>query len=207
VATLSDIRTQVARDLRDSSNNTWSTTELNDLINQGLDALADFYPLEIVSTFATVSSGVFSYSASSFTNVYRVDIYSSAGSYTGTLPAGIGDGPDSGWELHGGVIYLPPNWTLDAGSTLTAFGYGRYIQLSADTSTTDADTAGVNAVRIFCQAEAFGRLLADRAAFQQWQASPGNTDTTLLGLSQVAFSWRRRWQEEQRRLRRLRKLG
>jgi len=33
MATLSDLRTQVARALRDTSNNVWVTAELDDLIN------------------------------------------------------------------------------------------------------------------------------------------------------------------------------
>jgi len=206
MTTLLDIRTQVARDLRDTSNATWSTDELDDLINQGLDALADFYPREIVQTIGTVASGTYSYAATSFTNAYRLDIYTSAGSYDGEIPHGIG-GADSGWELHGNVVYLPPNWMPDAGDTLRLWGYGRYTQLATDNDATDADTAGVNAVRVFCQVEAFQRLLANRVTFQQWQASPGNTDTTVLGMNQIAFSAQRRWEREQRRLRRMRKLG
>jgi len=207
VATLSDIRTQLSYDLRDISNDTWSTTELNYLVNQGLDALADFYPREIVSEFATITSGTFSYSASAFTRIYRIDIHNSSGSYRMTLESGIGDGRDSGWETHAGYVYLPPNWPLDAGDRLVGFGYGRYTQLVNDGDSADADTAGVNAVLVFCQVEAFQHLLNDRSAFQQWQASPGNTDTTLLALNQTAYSLRRRWREEQTRLRRMRKLA
>lgn len=207
MATFSELKTQVSRDLRDSSNNTWSTAEVGDLINQGIDALADFYPREIVQTVGTVSAGVVSYAASSYTNVYRLDVYTAGGEYAGAIPHGIGDGPDSGWEFHGGVLYLPPSWLPGAGHTLRAWGYGRYLQLSADSATTDVDAAGIWAVRVFCQAEGFGRLLADRAAFQQWQADPGNVDVTSLALNQLVFAQRRRWQEERQRLRRMRKLG
>ena len=54
--TLSDLQTQLARQLHDTSNTTWSVAELTDLINQGIDALADFYPKEIVQTVGTVSA-------------------------------------------------------------------------------------------------------------------------------------------------------
>lgn len=207
MATLQDIRTRVSLRLGDTGNVTWSTSQINDYINQGLDELSEFYPREIVQTIGTVASGTTSYAASSFSNAYRLDVYTSAGSYQSTMPHGIGDGPDSGWEMHGGVIYLPPNWMPDDGCTLRLWGYGRYTQLTGDSDSTDADTAGINAVVVYCEVEAYQALLANRAAFQQWQASPGNTDTTFLGLNQTAFSVRNRWAEEQRRLRRMRKLG
>jgi hypothetical protein len=206
VATLSDLRTYVARDLRDTSNQTWSTAELDDLINMGIDELASFYPKEIVSNFATVSAGVVSYAASSYTNIYRIDQYSGT-SYMGTLAHGIGDGPDSGWELHAGVLWLPPTFTIPTGYLLRGFGYGGYVQLSASTQTTDLDTSGVWAVRVFAQVEGFSHLLADRAKFKQWQIDPQNTDVSLLQMSQLYQGALGRWAREVRRLRKVRKLG
>jgi len=205
VTTLAQLEVMVSRDLRDISMNTWTTAEIDDLINQGIDAVSDLAPKEIVQTIGTVSTGLVSYSASSFVQVYRLDVYTSAGSYDGEVPHSIG-GADDGWGVHGDIIYLPPNWLPDAGKTLRAWGYGRYIQLSASSSTTDLTSRLIWAVRVFCQAEGFGRLVADRVAFSQWQASPGNSDTTLLAINQAAFTWRRRWAEEQRSIRRMRKL-
>lgn len=206
MTTLAQIEVMVSRDLRDPTNVTWGTSEVDDLINQGIDALADINPKEIVQTIGTVSAGVISYSVSSFSNIYRLDIFTSAGSYRDTLPHGIG-GANSGWEMHGGILYLPPAYTFNAGDTLKAWGYGRYIQLSASSSTTDLSSEGLWAVRVFCQAEGFGRLIADRTQFQQWQDLPGNTDVTALALAQLAGAARSRWRDEQRRLRRMRKGG
>lgn len=207
MTTLAQLETQAARALRDTGNSVFTTAELDDLINQGISALGAFYPRPIVSSFATVSAGVYTYSASSFTNIYRIDIYSSAGSYKATIPGYLGDSPNSGWELHGGVVYLPPLMTFTAGDTLRAFGYGAYTQLSASSSTTDVDTDGIFAVMEFVRAEAFGRLETDRSGFQQWQASTGNTDVTALAIAQMARGARARWREEQIRLRRVRKIG
>jgi hypothetical protein len=207
MATLADLRTRLARDLKDTSNATFSTTELDDLINQGIDSLGDVYPKEIVQTIGTVSSGVFTYALGDFNHIYRIDVYTSSGDYRATLPSGWGDGPNSGWEQHAGVLYLPPSWPLSDGDTLRAFGYGRYIQLAASTATTDLDTSGAAAVLVFASAEAFARLMSDRAKFQQWQAEAGNTDVTLLQLGSLVSQARGRWREEQRRLRRLRKAG
>jgi hypothetical protein len=206
MATLSDLRTYVARDLRDTTNATWSTSELDDRINQGIDALSQFYPKQIVSTFATVSAGVSSYAASSFTNIYRIDTYDGT-TYMGTMPHGVGEGPDSGWELHAGVVWMPPTYPVPTGYTLRAFGYGGYIQLSASTQTTDLDTSGIFAVRTFVQVESLAQLIADRAKFQQWQVDSNNTDVTALGLAQLYGGATSRWAREVQRLRTLRKLG
>jgi hypothetical protein len=196
----------VSEELRDTIHATWTTAELTDLVNQGIDALADFFPKEVMQTVGTVSAGVYSYPITGMTNIYRIDIYSSAGSYKQTLVSGIG-GPNTGWELHGGVLYLPPSYLFTAGDTLRAWGYGRYIQLAVSSSTTDLDSTGIWAVVVFCQAEAFGRMMFDRAQFQQWQSSSNNSDITALALAQLAGSARARWRDEQRRLRRLRKTG
>lgn len=206
MATLSDIRTTVARKVRDTSNATWSTSELDDTINQGIDAIGSFYPKEIVSTFATIAAGTVTYAASSYTGIYRIDVYNGT-SFMGTLPHSIGDGADSGWELHNGIVHLPPSYTITTGYTLKAFGYSGYVQLAASTSTTDLDTTGLNALYLFCQKELLWPLVADRAKFQQWQTDTNNTDTTSLAMAQIAGAAEARWQREQRRLRRIRKLG
>jgi len=207
MTTLANLETYVARDLRDTTNAVFSTAEIDDLINQGINALSAFYPKQIVQTIGTVSAGVYSYSASSFTTIYRLDIYSSSGSYKSTLAPYIGDSPNSGFELHGGVVYLPPLVTYTAGDTLRAFGYGGYVALSVSSATTDLDASGEWAVRVFAQAEAFERLLADRATFQQWQSSPGNTDVSAMALATLARAARQRWLTQQQRLRSLRKRG
>ena len=203
---LSDLRTTVSRRLRDSANGTWSVAEIDDLINQGIDEIADFYPKEIVQTIGTVAASTYSYSASSFSSIYRLDIYTSAGSYRDTFPAGIG-GANSGWELHGGILYLPPAYSFTATDTLQAWGYGRYIQLSASTDTTDLSQSGIWALVTYCQAEGFAQLVGDRALFQQWQASPGNSDVTAVVLGQLASAAQGRWRNQQRRLRRMRKTA
>lgn len=207
MATLSDLRTYVSQDLRDTSNATFSTAEIDAFINQGIDALASFYPREIVQTIGTVATGVSSYSMGTLTRVYRVDIYTSAGSYRTTMTHGVGDGPNSGWETHNGVLYIPPSWSWTAGDTLRAFGYGAYVQLSASTQTTDLDTSGTWAVRVFATAEGLARLINDRVKFQQWQSDSNNTDATLLSIVQARAQARDRWREERQRLRRVPKVG
>jgi len=205
MTTLSDLETRLASELRDAAHNTWSVAELDYLINQGIDAVADFYPKDIVQTIGTVASGTTSYAITSFTNIYRLDVYTSGGSYRGEILNRIGPA-NSGFETHGGVLYIPPAYSYPAGDTLQAWGYGRYIQLSVSSSTTDMDVSAINAVMVFAVAEAYGRLISDRTQFQQWQSNTTGTDVTALGLAQLASAARNRWREERNRLRRMRKV-
>lgn len=207
MTTLANLEVMVARDLRDSANRVWATAELDDLINEGIDTLGDIYPKEVVDKSITISAGVYTYTLpTTFSRVYRLDIFNSSNSYTGTYPQGLGDGGD-GWEVHAGVLFLAPIYIPDASSTLRIFGYGRYTQLSASSATTDLPTEALWALRTFCKAQAFDALIMDRGRFQQWQTDQTNTDTTLGGLLAAAQQARQDWRLEMRRLRRMRKLG
>lgn len=205
MTTLAQLETRLAQDLRDAAHSTWSTTELDTFINQGIDELAAFYPREIVQTLGTISANVRSFDASAFTNIYRLDIYASTGTLRGTLVPSIGP-VNSGWELHGNIVYLPPSIAFTTGDTLQAWGYGIYSQLSGSASTTDLNTSGINAVMAFAQAEALGKLISNRAAFQQWQVNANATDATMLGIAQAQSALRAGWDRERQRLRRMRKL-
>jgi hypothetical protein len=205
MTTLADLRVDVAQDLRDTGNATWTVAELDDLINRGIDALADVYPREIVATVATATTGTFQYALAPFISIYRLDRHNSAATFLETIPRGTGDHPDSGWETHQSTLFVPTGMTLTTGDLLRAFGYARYIVLSAATSVTDVDASGLWAVRVFAQTEAFAGLLNDRAAFQQWQSNSNNTDVTALGLAQLYGQAQARWDRERRRLRRIRK--
>jgi hypothetical protein len=205
MATLNSIITDIRSEIGDISGNTFSTSELAILVNRGIDAVADVYPKEIVSVVGTVAANVYTYAVSDFSNIYRIDVHTSAGSYRAELPHAY-EGRNSGWETHAGVLYIPPDWSLTAGDTLRAFGYGRYIQLSTGTSTTEMDTTAINAVRVFVASKAYNRLLMDRALFAQYQADPANSDVTAMALNQLAFSMKQEWAAERNRLRRIRKL-
>lgn len=208
MTTLSTLITNVSGDLRDSSNTTFSTAEVTDLINRGISMMETVYPREIWSSATTISAGVYTYSLpTGMTSPYRVDIYTDAGSYSSTLARSFGEGPNTGWEVHNSILYIPPDLTLTAGYTLHVFGYGGYTQLAASSDTTDLDTVGEWALRLFCQTEALSLLLVDRAKFQQWQADSNNTDITAIGVAQLYQISQRRWDREVSRLRRMRKTG
>ena len=208
MSTLATLRTELAEAIRDPSNLTFGTDALNSLLNQGLAKLSRFHPREAVDTSVTLTVAVNSYTTSvSFTNIYRVDRYNAAGTYQETLVANTGDGPNSGWEWHNSVLYLTPYRTWTTGDTLHIFGYAGYAAMTTDDDEPPIDIAGEWALITFGQMEAYGRLAHDRAAFQQWQANPGNTDVTELTLGSMYRIAQDRWEEEKRDLRRMRKVG
>jgi len=200
----------VRRDLRDPNGATWSDNEVNDLINSGIDWVNGIYPKDAIQTTAftqPVSGSVFSVALSDVNWVFRVDSYDGSGKFKETVLPSTSDGPNSGWEVHDNILFLPPHYTLSSPGTLRIFGYTTFIQLSSDSTTSNLDTTALNAVRVWAQAEAFSRLLSDRVAFQQWQVQSGNSDVSALSMNQIALSNQQRVRREETRLRKMRRLG
>ena len=208
MALLSDIRTEVANAVRDTTNATFSTAEMNYYINRGIDAVSDIFPLETTDYSIALVSGVSTYAPSvTFSQIFRVDIHSNSDSYLGVLPFSLGEGRQSGWEFHAGILWIPPLFTFPSNAKIRLWGYSRYAQLAADSATTDMSRTAIDGVIAYCASEALSALMMDRAKFQQWQVNSNNTDVTALTLAQLAARADLRWKREQQRLRRLRRLG
>lgn len=208
--TLTQLRTSVRSDLRDPNGATWSDTEVNDLINSGIDWINGFYPKEAIQVTAytqPISGSIFSVALTTVNWPFRVDVFTTDGQYRETLSPNSGDGPDSGWEVHNSLLFFPPHYTLPDTGTLRIYGYTGFVQLSANSSTTDMDVSAISAMRVWVQAEAFNRLLSDRVAFQQWQVQSGNSDVSALSMNQIALSNQARIRREETRMRRIRRLG
>lgn len=221
MATFNDLLTSLRRTLRDENTNTWTDAQLGELVNQGVDAINTVYPKEVVETVAytqPVSGSVFTTTLSSVRWPIRIDVYNSSGKYTETLRPTLGEGADSGWEIHAGVLFFPNHYVLHNTGTFRIFGYGEWAQIAAtyttagaaispSSVTTDLDTKAANAVKVFAQAEALSMLTFDRAQFQQWQVGSGNTDVTALGLNNLALAAQQRWRIEKQRIRTMKKGG
>lgn len=208
MSTLATLKTELARAVRDTGNDTFDADELADVLNQGLAQLSRFFPREVVDSSIALVVSVNSYTTSAaFTHIYRVDRYSAAAVWQETLPVNTGDGPDSGWEWHASLLWLPPSRTWTTGDTLKVFGYAGYAQLVTDDDEPPLEASGEWALILFGQVELYGRLTENRVAFQQWQANPMNTDVSALSLANIYASAQNRWEEEKRSLRRMRKSG
>ncbi len=140
----------------------------------------------------------------------RIDVYDDGSKYVETVYPTLGYGANSGWEIHAGKVFFPPHYrfTSDTG-TFRVFGYGAWtpITIGTSSSTTDLDTRAQYAVKVFVEAEALTMLMYDRAQFQQWQVTAGNTDVTALGLNNLALAAQQRWRQEKARIRGFRKQG
>lgn len=204
MATLSDIRAQVRNDIRDANSDVFTDAELNDIINQALDAVADVRPREVTETI-TIAASTYTYApVEDYTRIFRIDVHNSSDVYQRMLAPGRG-ARTTGWDFFAGTIYLNPDASPTAGDQYHVFGYGPYSTLNADLDVCDAPTTVINGARVFVQMEAYGRLTQDRAAFQQWQSSPGNTDVSENELEQLRRGAVARWNMERQRLRRMRR--
>jgi hypothetical protein len=211
--TFSSLLTSLRLSLRDPNGTTWSDGQLGELINRGIDAIGDVYQSEAIQSTAftqPVSGSVFSVALTTVTWPVRVDVYDGSGKYRETVRPSSGDGPDSGWETHGGILYLPTRYTLAVGTgTLNIVGYGPWTQINTaqTSSATNLDTTAQNAVKVYVEAEALTMLTFDRAQYQQWQVSSGSSDISALGMNNLALAAQQRWRQEKNRIRRFRKGG
>jgi hypothetical protein len=210
--TLSQIRTACRVEIRDVNSATWSDTEVDQMINSAIDWLNGFYPKEqIISVPYTqpISGSVFSVTLSVVEDFwpFRVDVYDKDGKYRQTIMSSNQEGPDSGWDYFADTLFLPPHYALPTPGTLSVLGYSHEPQLSSSTQTTSLNSSALSSLRSFVGAHAFERLLSDRAAFQQWQVQSGNSDVSALSMNQITLTNQARVRQEERRLRRLRRLG
>ena len=211
--TFSSLLTSLRLSLRDPNGTTWSDGQLGELINRGIDAIGDVYQSETIQSTAftqPISGSVFSVALTTVTWPVRVDVYDDSGKYRETVRPSSGDGPDSGWETHGGILYLPTRYVLAVGTgTLNIVGYGPWTQINTaqTSSVTNLDTTAQNAVKVYVEAEALTMLTFDRAQYQQWQVSSGSSDISALGMNNLALAAQQRWRQEKNRIRRFRKGG
>lgn len=211
--TFSSLLTSLRLSLRDPNGTTWSDAQIGELINRGIDAIGGVYPSETIDSVAftqPINGSVFTVALTNVSWPIRVDVYDNDAKYRETVYPANGEGPDSGWEIHAGILYLPTRYTLAVGQgTLKIFGYGDWTQINtAQTSSiTNLDVTAANAVKVFVEAESLSMLTFDRAQFQQWQVGSGNSDVTALGMNNLAMSAQQRWRQEKNRIRRFRKNG
>jgi hypothetical protein len=209
--TLSQLRAACRIEIRDVNGATWSDAEVDQMINAGIDWLNGFYPKEDIITVAytqPISGSMFSVSLPTAEDFwpFRVDVYDSSGKYRQSIPGAV-DGPDSGWDYFDDILFIPPHYAITSPGTFRVFGYSHEPQLSSSTSTTGLNSSALSALRSFVGAHAFERLLSDRATFQQWQVQSGNSDVSALSMNQISLTNQARVAQEERRLRRLRRLG
>lgn len=161
---LATLNAKLARQLRDEAYAVWTTGEMDDLVTW---AVADLWPtvpryIDPTTTTITLVSGTYFYAIpSGIKRVTEVDWVDTAGNELG---------PVYGYQIVGeiedgtGKIQVSPVYTDGSGGTLRIHGYGAY-----DTTTNLIQDRFVPLVLAIARGEAYRRMGADRAQFENWQ--------------------------------------
>lgn len=214
--TFAQLKTMVARDLRDPINETFTDAEVGDMVNAGIVEMGRLSPLKfresitpIADTLAyTLQVATFGSGGDHRVNVHRVEKWDATPTpdrFVALLAPAKSEYVNTslaGWELYNGVLYLTnaQEAAISSGQYLIVWGDRPYVQLVSDSDNTDLYSDGILAMREFAAARAYERLISDRALFQQWQTQPDNTDIPFTGLLSLWNSWNQRWRARRREL-------
>lgn len=203
--TLAQLRTKVARDLRDPNMRTFLAAYVDDLINGGIEEVSRVYPREVVVEVAPVAS-TYAYTVDIDT-AFRAELWRS-GSLVTTLTENDGTSSQTGWELFAGQLRLPSS-VIDSSTPATdvihLWGYADRPQLEDDTDVSVLDDTAEWGVRRYARSQAFALLQNDRALFKQWQGASQNTDVSPNQLNQMVSLYASEWDRTRNYLRRLRR--
>lgn len=169
---LETMRQRLRDILYDVEDETWNAGEKDDILDMAVRRLSRRLPRPIdpeaaAASITLVTSTYFYSIDSSFAQVDRVFYTDSDSDEIGFL--------DSGWEVVGDILagtaklHVSPQ-VVEQGGTLTLYGHGRYSLATQTASQTNAIPDDyVPVVLQWSRAEAYSRLLSDRARFRQWQ--------------------------------------
>jgi hypothetical protein len=206
--TLEDMRARLRDQLADTEDETWNAGEKDDVLlwavrklNQRLNKPID---PEAAAASITLATGDYFYAIdSSITQLVRVDYIDSDSSEQGPLT--------TGWEIVGDLIdgtaklHVSPT-IVEQGGTLRLIAYGRYTlttQTAAQTNAVPDDY--VTLVLALSRAEAYRRLVSNRARFEQWQVSNQVQNISVNELLQMVSEADRQAEDEWMSLKRWQK--
>ena len=206
--TLSQLRDSVEQDLRDSSNEAFSTAEVDDLINEGIVEVNRIYPLpeiEDVDIVDTDEDGNVdrTYTITS-TEVQRAEVWRD-GEFRENVPEFDSVG-NSGYDIWGSTLTVPTWVVLDEDTdTIKLYGYTDRAYLSDDADVAEFDAEAEYAVRTFAKMRGYQALQNDRSLFQQWMKVPGNNDISPTQLDGLVNTYIGQWERQRGHLRRIRR--
>lgn len=204
---LATLRASVSRDLRDASNKTFSTNEVDDLIDWGFVEVNRIYPLMAIETVDITVDGdgnpVRVYTIES-KEVSRVERWRD-GAYSALVPDYQGDA-NSGWDLWGSTLTLPTWLELDANlDNLKVYGYQDREMLVNNSDIAETDAEAEAGIRTYAALMGYQRLQNDRALFQQWLSLPGNNDISPTQLQGMTNTYLAQWDRQRSQMRRIRR--
>jgi hypothetical protein len=207
MTTLAELRTKVARDIRDPNFATFTTTQVDDFINGGMMEVSRVYPKEVVDDITPVAD-TYAYDTTARTP-FRVELYDQNGAFLAHIPMNGDESSQGGWEWFAEQVRLPQGHVNEAvGSSYfwRVWGYGERAQLTADGQVADLDVDGEWGVRTYSRWMAYQTMAAERALFKQWQAQSQNTDITQSQMQAMVLTYSQEWDRARNHLRRLRRV-
>lgn len=184
---LATLSSKLATALDDTTHAAWNSTEKDDLVTW---AVADLYPrfargLDPESTTITLVTDDFFYSLpSGVVEVTSVDLVDTDGDERGKVGQGAWSVQGDEWGTQ--KIRFSPKIVNGIGGSVRLHGWGRY-----DTSTNLIPDHLVPLVIAIARAEAYRRIMGQRARFEQWQAASHEQDVNineLMALTQEAVA-------------------
>ena len=199
------LREALARDLRDPTMQTFIESELNDLINGAVVEVSRVYPKEQVVIVVHEQDEQRYFPVGAYA-LFRVELIDADGNVVTGIPYnGQGDHAESGWDYHGGVLYLPRYISsmlfFEDGKSLRVWGYFPRNIFDDDADVLDGDAECEFAVRTVAALNGYQRLQNDRLLFQQWLTNTANTDVSPNQLAQTADMYQSQWREMRNRIR------
>lgn len=205
MTTLAELRTMVARDIRDPLFATFTTTQVDDFINGGMSEVSRVYPREVIEDVTPVVDQ-FAYTTEA-RHPFRVEFYRDT-VFQSVLPPNEDESSQGGWEWFADQLHLPQSHvnqtTVD--DFWRVWGYGNRAQLTSDAQVADLDDAGEWAVRAYSRWMAYQTMAAERSLFKQWQAQSQNTDISPTQLQNMVLTYAQEWDRQRNQLRRLRRV-
>jgi hypothetical protein len=199
------LREALARDLRDPGMQTFVQAELDDLLNGAVVEVSRVYPKEGVISLVHQQDQQRAFAVDAYA-LFRVELLDSEGNVAaGISRNNMGDHAESGWDFHGGYLYLPRYiyglLAFEDGQSLRVWGYFPRNVFTDDTDVLDGDAECEFAVRAVAALNGYQRLQNDRLLFQQWLTNTGNTDVSPNQLAQTADMYQSQWREMRNRIR------
>lgn len=207
----------MSRELRDTSNQTFTTALLTDYINAGIVDISRFAPRpfqEDIEPDGSLSYALLT-SADPRIRLVRVEIWDVAPNPVRMLfsiPSAAGsfyNNSEVGWRVWSGTLELPyaySSYLADDTRNLRVWGYAPYTKLVADDDDTDLDESGQEAVVDYAIMRAYEALANDRSLFQQWQINANATDVSLAAILGALDRFASRWERKRRQLFEMREL-
>jgi hypothetical protein len=189
--TLAELRTTVARSLRDVNGDVFTDADLNDFIYEAIADLSAYRPVPSIEHWEWGEEAIVGNQPMfvDLTYIWHVEVFIANQAQFMIPPNEQGYHYRNGWEMFGvdERLRLSAYWyaVLDqmfyAGLSpdIVMYGYREHFQPGADDDVLDLQSMTDElCVRLYARMAGFNRLNHDRGLYQQWLAATNNTDVS-----------------------------